>query len=86
MIFGFVFWEGPKSILIIIAKVLSTLAYSNKNTTIVRGIVFVTSASWLVYNYCIFSIAGVLSEAFTLVSVVVGIVRFDLLPRFAKRN
>ena len=85
VLFGFITWQGPKSFLIIMAKVLSTLAYGNKNTTIVRSIIFVTSTSWLIYNYCVLSIAGVLCEAFTLVSLIVGIIRLDIIPYFRKK-
>ncbi len=86
VIFGIVFWQGPKSILIIIAKVLSTAAYGNKNPSIVRGIILITSTSWLIYNYAVFSIAGVLCEAFTLVSIIIGMIRLDIIPRFSKKE
>ena len=79
-VFGIATWQGLKSLLIIIAKVLSTVAYSNKNTTVVRGIILITSISWLIYNSFVFSIAGVLCEAVTIISVIVGIIRFDLIP------
>ena len=82
---GLFTWQGPKSILIIVAKILSTVAYGNKNTTVVRTILFVTCSSWLIYNYCVFSIAGILCEAFTLVSLVIGIIRLDIAPRLAKK-
>ena len=84
-VFGLVVWQGPKSLLIIFAKVLSTLAYGNKNPTVVRAIVFVTSISWLIYNCCVFSVAGILCEAFTLISLISGIVRLDILPLLRKK-
>ncbi len=84
--FGLLFWQGPKSILIIIAKVLSTIAYGNKNTNVVRGIMFVTCTSWLIYNYCVFSIAGILCESFTLLSLFVGIIRFNIIPFFCTKR
>lgn len=86
LIFGIITWQGPKSILIIIAKVLSTLAYGNKNTSFVRKIIFVTSASWLVYNALVFSLAGVLCEAFTLVSIIIGIIRLDIVPKIKEKR
>ena len=86
VIFGILTWQGAKSVLIIVAKVLSTVAYGNKNTTVVRSIIFVTSMSWLIYNYSVFSIAGVVCEAITLISLVVGIVRLDIMPRIAKKK
>lgn len=82
--FGLLTYQGKKSFLIIIAKILSTLAYGNKNTTIVRALIFVTSTSWLIYNYCVCSIAGIICEAFTLVSLILGIIRLDILPAFKK--
>lgn len=84
IVFGLAFWQGPKSILIITAKVLSTLAYGNKNTSFVRGIIFVTSTSWLIYNCCVFSIAGVLCESFTLLSLIIGIIRLDIIPALSR--
>ena len=84
--FGICTWQGLKSILIIIAKVLSTIAYGNKNTTIVRAIIFITSTSWLIYNYCVFSYAGVLCEAFTLISLITGIIRLDIIPALSNKS
>lgn len=85
-IFGLATWQGLKSILIIIAKILSTLAYGNKNTSFVRKTIFVTSMSWLIYNTLVFSIAGVLCEVFTLASIIVGIIRLDIIPAIKKKN
>ena len=84
--FGLLFWQGPKSILIIIAKILSTIAYGNKNTNVVRGMMFVTCVSWLIYNYCVFSIAGILCESFTLLSLLVGMIRFNIIPLFLQKG
>ena len=86
IVFGLVFWQGTKSILIITAKVLSTLAYGNKNTTLVRSIIFITSSSWLIYNYCVFSIAGILCESFTLLSLIMGIIRLDIIPALSNKK
>lgn len=86
LLFGIYTWQGKKSVLIIMAKVLSTIAYSNKNTTVVRTIIIITSTSWLVYNYCVFSLAGVLCEAFTLISLITGIIRLDIIPALSKQN
>ena len=86
VIFGLASWEGPKSLLIIGAKILSTIAYGNKNTSVVRGIIFTTGTSWLIYNYSVGSIAGVLCEAFTLISLITGIVRLDIIPRLSREK
>ena len=78
--FGLATWQGSKSVLIIIAKIISTIANGNKNTSFVRKTILITSTSWLVYNSLVFSIAGVLCEAFTLVSIIIGIIRLDIIP------
>ena len=84
--FGILTWEGPKSILVIFAKVLSTVAYGNKNPTVVRTIILLTSSSWLIYNIYVFSLAGIACEMVTLISLIVGIIRMDLLPRLQARK
>lgn len=84
--FGLLTWEGPKSLLVIFAKVLSTVAYGNKNPTVVRTIILLTSSSWLIYNIYVFSLAGILCEIVTLVSLIAGIIRMDLLPRFRSKG
>ena len=86
LLFGILTWEGPKSLLIIVAKVLSTISYGNKNTTVIRIIGIVTTTSWLFYNWYVFSIAGVLCEAFTLTSLIIGLIRLDILPKIKKEK
>ena len=85
-LFGICTWQGLKSVLIIIAKVLSTIAYGNKNTTIIRVIIFITSTSWLIYNYYAFSIAGVLCETFTIISLIIGIIKLDVIPALIQKR
>ena len=84
VLFGIFTWAGFKSILIIIAKVISSFAYGNKNTTIVRTSILLTSSSWLIYNVFVGSFAGIVCEAFTLISLVAGIIRLDIIPRIKK--
>lgn len=79
--FGILTFDGLKSVMLIFAKVLSTIAYGNKNTTVVRGVSFFTHVSYLIYNAAVFSIAGVIGDAVLLVSLIIGIVKFDLFPR-----
>ena len=84
--FGIATWQGPKSILVISAKIISTNAYGNKNLLLVRSCILVTATSWLIYDLLVGSVSGAICEAFTLTSLVVGIVRCDLLPRFKKKG
>lgn len=80
LIGGIISWSGYESILIIVAKILSTIAYSLKNTKILRLIILFTSTSWLLYNILVQSYAGVLCELFTISSIIVAIIRFYIRP------
>ena len=74
-------WAGPKSILSAVAKVASTIGYGSSNPRLIRLIVLCSSTCWLIYNSLVFSLAGVLGEIITLTSVIIGIIRFDILSR-----
>ena len=78
LIFSLFTWSGFKSILIAFAKVLSTFAYGNTNVFFVRCMIFLTSTSWLIYNFMVKSYAGCFCELLTLVSIIVGIIRIDI--------
>ena len=75
---GILTWEGPKSILLILAKFISTAAYGNKNLLVVRLLVLFTSSSWMVYNLFVGSYAGMLCEVLTLISILISLWRYHL--------
>ena len=83
---GIITWAGYKSILIITAKILSTIAYSLKNTKVLRLIILFTSTSWLIYNATVHSLAGVACEMFTIGSLLLSLLRFYVLPHFKKQK
>ena len=82
--FGIITFHGFASVMLIFAKVLSTIAYGNKNTTVVRVVSFITHIAYFIYNFCVFSIAGVIGDTVLLVSLICGIYRFDIRPRINK--
>ncbi len=82
---GVATWQGPVSILIIAAKIISTFAYGTTDMRLLRFLVLLTSTSWLIYNLAVGSWAGVVCEALTLFSIAVGIIRYDV-PRRAKKE
>ncbi len=84
--FGLLTWQNPMSLAVILAKVVSTVAYGMKNTRAIRFLTLPTSTCWLIYNYLSSSSAGVLCEAFTLLSIITAIIRIELIePRLKKR-
>ena len=84
--FGILTFEGIESIVLILAKVLSTVAYGNKNTTVLRIISFLTHIGYLLYNAAVFSLAGMLSDTLILISLFVAIARFDVYPKLKEKN
>ena len=78
LIAGIITWEGPKSILVVAAKIISTLAFGNKNLLIVRLLILVTSSSWLIYDLFSGSTAGVVCEILTLTSILIALLRFHI--------
>lgn len=81
---GIIVWQGPISILTIFAKNMSTIAYGIRNTTKIRMITLITSVCWLIYNAHVMSIAGVMCETFTSISIVSALIRIDVMPRLKK--
>ncbi|MBQ9974256.1 MAG: YgjV family protein [Oscillospiraceae bacterium] len=74
-------WTGLESILTIIAKLASTLSYGSTSPRLIRMVTLCSSSCWLIYNFYVASAAGVLAEVITLASVIIGILRLDLLRK-----
>lgn len=75
---GILTWEGLISLIPIIAKNVSTVAFAMSNTRTIRIMEFPTYILWLVYNIACNSIAGIINASFSLVSIAIAIVRFDI--------
>ena len=69
-------WAGVQSALSGFAKILSTFAYGSKNLILMRILILTTSSCWFIYNVIVKSYAGCACEAFTIISLIVGIIRY----------
>lgn len=76
-VFGLKTWDGFYILLPIIAQTLETLGLWSKETKTIRFVNLIPHPLWLVYNYRVGSIAGVITEIIVLTSIFVGIARFD---------
>lgn len=76
-IIGILSWHGPISLLVIAAKILSTVANGNSNPKTIRILNLIINPLWLIYDVVVFSLAGILSDAFTIISLVVAMTRLD---------
>ena len=70
-------WSGWISILPVAANIAATIAGYTRNGRTIRVVgILVNSPMWMVYNLICGSMAGVLDEAVTEVSMLVSIMRF----------
>lgn len=74
---GFFTFDGFFSMLPPAAMVISTLVMWTKKGKAIRIVQFLgVSPLWLIYNISVFSISGIVTESFVLLSVVVSVLRF----------
>ena len=69
------------SIISIVAKLLTTIAYGFKSPHVIRRINIPSNACWVVYNLVAFSIAGVVNDLMCLVSTIVAEIRYTRKPK-----
>ena len=75
-VLGAMSWQGPVSLLLIVALAINTLCMSFGRPQLLRASVLLTSSLIFVHDVCVGSVGGALSEALSVVSAAVGLVRF----------
>ncbi|MBR5236903.1 MAG: YgjV family protein [Clostridia bacterium] len=70
-------WSGVLSLLPAIAMIFTSVAFGVNNPKLTRQLSFPSSPLWLIYNLINRSYGGVLTEVFNIVSILVGMLRFD---------
>lgn len=78
---GVLTWEGAIGLLAITGKLITTVSYGMKNASAVRLLTVPSCICWVIYDAMGFSIAGIATEAFSLVSIVIAEVRLRLSAR-----
>lgn len=73
---GVLTWEGPISLLPMVAMIISTVALYIKDERRIRLLSLFVSPPWLIYDALCFSLGGVLTEVFTIVSILIALWRF----------
>ena len=69
------------SVISIIAKLLTTIAYGFKDPHVIRMINLPSNACWVIYNAVAFSIAGVINDLMCLGSIIIAELRFRKNPK-----
>ena len=76
VVLGALSWQGPLSLLIIIPLVANTIFMSFGDPQLLRKSILFTSTAVTVYNICVFSIGGIANEVISIVSSIIGIIRY----------
>ncbi len=69
-------WEGMHSLLITLGLVINTMCMGICDARSFRKTILISSSLILIYNVFAFSYSGILSESISLVSVIIGIIRY----------
>lgn len=78
---GVASWQNLTSLLPVMAMNLSTVAFSLSKPKYIRLCFLPVAAAWLIYNIASFSVAGILTEVFDLMSLSIAFWRFDILNK-----
>ncbi len=73
---GALSWQGPISLLMILALAINTVVLSFGKPQLLRQSIFLTSTMVLIYNVFVFSMGGILNECVAIGSATVGLIRF----------
>lgn len=73
---SFFSWEGIHSLLITLGLVVNTVCMGIFDAKSFRKTILISSSLILIYNIFAFSYSGMLSESISLVSVIIGIIRY----------
>ncbi len=80
LVVGVLTATSPWSVMVIVGMVINTYCLSFENPQHFRISIFVTSPMVLVYNIFVFSIGGILMESVSVISSVIGYLRFRKKP------
>ena len=83
---GFATSKSLIAALPVVAQILGTIAVWQKHPRAIRFIMLAPRPLWFVYNLAVGSQAGMVTEVVILLSVLVGILRFDVIRWQTKRN
>lgn len=78
VVVGILTFNGPVSIMLIVAKLLTTISYGMKNERLLRFITLPSCVFWCVYNLYVGSLGGAIGDITTLASLLVAVCKFDL--------
>jgi hypothetical protein len=75
---GILVWEGPYSLLPILAMSAETIGLWMEKPRYIRLLSLIPRPLWFIYGYIVVSYAGMVTETFAFCSILIGIFRFDM--------
>jgi hypothetical protein len=79
-------WQGYLSLLPLGGMICGTIAFWHKNPTFIRFLSLACSPMWFVYNFISGSYPGVIIEVFIFCSILIAILRYDILRQRAPQS
>ncbi len=86
VIAGFFTYKNFVGTLPVLAQIIGTVAIWQKSEKTTRLMLLGPRPLWFIYNFAVGSFAGMAAEIFIFLSVVTGIIRFDILGKKSKRT
>lgn len=78
---GALSWQGPISIFVVMAKLISSVSLGIKNPRIIRFLNLISNPCWFVYNLYMGTAAGIVTDTLVIISVIIAVVRLDILKK-----
>ena len=69
-------WEGPRTIIIAVSLIANTIFFSFGDPQLLRKSVIFTSSGFLAYNIISMLSGGIISESMSIISSIIGVIRF----------
>ena len=86
VVLGCLSWHGPISLLVVAAKLISSVSMGINNTKVIRILNLFSTPCWLMYNIFVGSIAGMCSDVLMLTSIIIGLIRVDIIGARRERE
>lgn len=78
---GALSWQGPISIFVILAKLISSVSLGIKTPRTIRFLNLISNPCWLFYNLYMGTVAGIITDSLVLASTIIAVVRLDILKK-----
>jgi hypothetical protein len=79
-------WQGPVSALPVISMTIECFALWDTHTRRIRWLFLSARPGWILYNIIVGSYAGLATEVFIILSLLIAMVRFDVWPWVRRRR